>query len=720
MRMIKKMISLIIVAAMAALTLSCDTPLLGGGATTVGYGFAQAVASGDYAAAYGYLYENSEGMGSEEDFAQRYTNIFDAMKVTGVELGDRNVAENGDSFTLTYTLTIESSLMGSLSYDYEADIIPCQQGYAVVYTPALILPFLEEGDTVRVATEYGQRGEIFDTNKELLAENDYAQSVYLEIAKVTDIGTASQTVAGILGMDAADVVEKYDNAVENGFDLEVVEALPKYTLTQEQKDALLAVPGVGIDESSLTPIRYYPMEDNCAHVVGYVGSPSEDEIAEMADEGINENSKIGKTGLEAVYEDQLRPTDGFKLYVRDSLGNEKKVLYEEPAQDGEDIVLTLDSKVQNKAYTLLATNVTEDQSGAVIVMDYKTGDVEAMVSYPSFDPNNFSFPMDSALWEYLNSEEAQTPLYSRATQGAYPPGSSFKPFAIVPALENGKITPETVPDLNIVNNEWMPDLDNWFYPSIKRVSETLGEFNMMNAMKSSDNIFYAWAAMQVGIEPFMEYMHRIGMGEVPSFELPITTSNLLNDGTEMNIKILADMGYGMGELLVTPIQLASMYTALMNDGDMLNPTIVKGIYQQQGDDYTEVWHNERTVFKEDTMQSSTIDTLMQALHLVVDSGTAYPARLTGVNMVGKTGTGQVIQSDGSIREMNWIVLLGLDEGNEKMVLVMLDTPKDEGDAKFTIAREMMKPEGYVDDEEDTQDTEDTEDTASAGEGDTNE
>jgi len=698
--MMKKMISLAIVAALAAAVLSCNALPFGGGAATTGYGFAQAIASGDYKAAYGYLYENSPDLGTEDEFAQRYTNILGALQVKKIELSDREIKENGESFTLKYTLKLESALMGDLSYDYEADIIPSKNGYGVMYTPSLILPYLESGDTVRLTTEYGQRGEIFDKNKELLAKNDYAQSVYLEIAKITDIGLVAQTIASVLGVDAADVVKKYDNAVQNGFDLVVADALPKYTLTQEQRDALTAVPGVAIDENSLTPIRYYPMEDNCAHVVGYMGSPSEEEAAAMADEGVTEDSKIGKTGLEVAYEDILRPRNGFKLYVLDSLGNEKKVLYEQPGHDGEDMVLTLDSKIQNKAYTLLATNMKEDQSGVAIVMDYKTGDVKALVSYPSFDPNAFAFPMNSALWEYLNSKEALTPLFSRATQGAYPPGSSFKPFSIVPALENGKITPETVPNLNIINNEWTPDLPDWFYPSVKRVEPTLGEFNMMNAMKSSDNIFYAWAALQVGIDPFVAYMQKIGMGEAPSFELPLAKSNLLNGGTEMNIKILADMGYGMAELLVSPLQLASMYTALMNDGDMLNPTVVGSIYQEQGSEYSEVWHNERTVFKTDTMQQGTIDTLMQAMHMVVDSGTAYPARLPGVNMVGKTGTAQVAQGDGSIREMNWIILLGLDDGNQKLVLVMLDTEKDEGDAKFTIARELMKPDGYVEQTDD--------------------
>ena len=711
MRMIKKICSFLLILILGISSASCSTFSIGSGAATVGYGFAEAIANRDYSVAYDYLYENSTGLGTEEEFAERYSNIFSALQITEIQLKSREVVEDGQLFSLKYTLIMKSTLMGEVSYDYEADIIPCLSGYGVMYTPSLILPFLETGDTVRIQSEYGKRGEIFDKNKEILAKNDYAQSVFIEIAELQDINAVAATLSSVLGIDAAEVLEKYNNAVENKFDLEVIQAFPKNTLTQEQKDALAAVPGIQIDEDALTYLRYYPMQDSFAHAVGYMGSPSEEEAAAMADKGITEDSKIGKTGLEAVYEDELRPSDGYKLFVQDALGNEKKLLYEQPKQDGEDIVTTLDAKIQNRAYSLLSTNVKEGQSGAVVVMDYKTGNVEALVSYPSFDPNFFSFPIDGKLWNYLNSKEAQTPLYSRATQSVYPPGSSFKPFSIVPALENGKITPEMTPDLTIVNEEWIPDVEGWVYPSIKRAHPTLGEFNMMNAMKSSDNIFYAWAAMQVGIEPFMAYMQKIGIGEVPTFELPVTKSNLLNEGTEMNIKILADMGYGMAELLISPIHLASMYTAFMNNGDMLNPTIVDSIYQTQGTAYNKVYQNERTVFKQGVIQQSTIDTVTEAMRLVVDSGTAYPSRLPGVNMIGKTGTAQVPQADGTMREINWLVLIGQDEGNQKLVLVMLDTLKDEGDAKFIIGRELMKPEGYVDETETADPDEETETTS---------
>ena len=125
--MVKKIFSIVLAAALAAAAVSCGTLPIGGGAATTGYGFAQAIASGDYKAAYGYLYENSTDLGTEEEFAQRYTNIFDAMQVKKIELADRKIEEKGDSFTLKYTLNIQSGLMGSLSYNYEADIIPCEK-----------------------------------------------------------------------------------------------------------------------------------------------------------------------------------------------------------------------------------------------------------------------------------------------------------------------------------------------------------------------------------------------------------------------------------------------------------------------------------------------------------------------------------------------------------------------------------------------------------------
>ncbi|MEI6100681.1 MAG: penicillin-binding transpeptidase domain-containing protein [Eubacteriales bacterium] len=695
MRMIKKCFALAAIAVLVFLS-SCSSLGLGNGAQSAGVGFAQAVANRDYSAAYDYLYKNSNDLGSRDEFVQRFTNIMNALEITDIKLGSHSVTPKGQLSDLKYTLTMKSTLMGNISYEYEADIIPDLKGFAVMYTPSLILPYLESGDTVRIQTEYGQRGEIFDKNKELLAKNDFAQSVYLdtnqETKKLTDINVAAQTLNSVLGVDAADVIAKYNNAVKNNLNTAVIKALPKNTLTDEQKKKLTAVPGIGIDETSLSPIRYYPMLDDFAHVIGYMGSPSEDQIKSMASKGVTKDSKIGQTGLEAAYEDALRPSNGFKITVQDSLGNEKKVLFEKPKQDGEDIVTTLDAKTQNKAYTLLAENVKPGENGAVVVMDYKTGNVESLVSYPSFNPNAFSFPMDPKVWTYLNSDAAGKPLINRATQAAYPPGSAFKPFSITPVLEAGKITPETVPNLNIVNNTWIPDIPGWVYPSINRTAETLGTFNMMNAMKSSDNIFYAWAALQLGIDPFMNYMEKIGMGDAPKFELPIKSSNLINKNTKMNIKYLADMGYGMGELLVTPVQLASMYTAIMNNGDILNPTVVSSIYQTNGNVYSKIWQNQRTVFKPGIMKTSTIDTLMQALHLVVDSGTAYPAKLEGVNMVGKTGTAQI--GNDKSREINWIVLMGLDKGNEKLVLVMLDTPKDQGKAKFTIASNLMKPDGY--------------------------
>ena len=703
-------------------TVGCENA--GNGAATVGYGFVDAIVSGDYEKAYDYCYSGSEDLNTKEEFADRYKNIFEAMEVTSVTLTNQEIVENEDYYTINYTLAFESSLLGSFSYDYSADIMPGRSGYDIIYTPSLILPQMESGDTVRLKTLKGERGEIFDRNKNLLAENGYAQTVYFETAEITDINATLSAVGSIVEIDSEKALEKYNNAVEKGYDTEVIATFPRNTLSQEQIDSLTAIQGIKFDDSSMTKIRYYPYEDAFAHMVGYVGSPSDEELE--ADDTIDENYKIGKSGIESVYEQQLRGSDGKGLYIFGSNGKIKETLYEDKNTNGQDIVLTLDANEQMKAYTALTTTLQEGQSGAVVVLDAKTAETLAAVSTPSFDPNLFGFPMDSNVWNYLNSEDSGTPLFNRVTQATFPPGSTFKPFSIVPAYESGKIGKYDVPSLNIEKNSWRPDssipnVDNWVYPNINRSEETLGEFNMMNAMKSSDNIFYAYTALLAGIDDFMAYMNEIGIGEAPEYELPIKASTLLNEGTEMNIKILADMGYGMGELEISPLQLATMYTAFTNDGDILNPYIVEGIYDTTDGGYNAVYKGERKVWKSSVMKADTLDTLREALDLVVSNGTAYKADVPGLSIMGKTGTATLAASGENSREVNWLILIGKDEGNEKIVLVMVDTKANEGkDIKLSIGKEMITPDWYDpskydgsgDDEEDTDS--DSEDTGEGG------
>ncbi|MEG2188464.1 MAG: penicillin-binding transpeptidase domain-containing protein [Christensenella sp.] len=671
-------------------------------AQSVGSAFVGKLVARDYAGAFDYVYVLTSDVKTKEEFAARFTNIYDALEISDVKMVSRDVAQITDTeYKLKYTLALTSKILGVLTYDYEAEIVSGPQGYTVLYTPSLILPQLAEGDKVRSISQTGARGEIFSADGELLAKNDYAQSIYIDLEKQPDIEAIKVFMTQNYGVDADKIQKKYDNAVNKKYPLEVLLALPQGTLSDEQKTAISGVAGLGVDEERLSPVRYYPLKDDAAHIIGYMGSPEKEQINEEA--GITENSVVGKTGLEAQLEESLRGTNGRSIYIEDEKGNVKETLFEDKKTDGQNVQLTVQSRMQERAYTLMAANLKDGQSGAAIVMDYATGKVEAMVSYPSFDNNLFNFPLTTATWNYYN-DDTDHPLVNRATQSTYMPGSAFKPFSSLPAIEGGLLDASSVPAIekkkpksegNPSNSySWTPDMAGWHYGEIKSKTVADAPYNYEMAMKSSDNIFFAYYALAAGIEPFKAYMEKIGIGEAPSFELPITPSSMMSEKTEMNLDWLARTGYGTGELTISPIQLASMYTALENGGNMLNPSIVQRTFTVEGEDETETTVDEpgTTVFREAAMSERAIEIEKPALRRVMIDGTGYNALLGNkFNIYGKTGTAQV--GENQSREVNWVIALNEDDG--KLYLVAVETNAGEGTVpKLGILRGMVDEESY--------------------------
>jgi penicillin-binding protein len=204
-----------------------------------------------------------------------------------------------------------------------------------------------------------------------------------------------------------------------------------------------------------------------------MGSPSEEEVEAAEAAGETLNVSVGQTGIEAAFEDTLKGSDGRIIYIEDDKGEVKEVLWEDAKSDGSDIYLTLDTGLQNTAYTLLAANCAEGQSGAAVVMDYTNGDVKAMVSYPSFDNNLFN-PVAKDVWDYYSAEDNQDPLFPRATQSTYMPGSALKPFSAVPAIESGILTESSSPPITVEDNKWLPKMEGWHFPTINRFETPVG------------------------------------------------------------------------------------------------------------------------------------------------------------------------------------------------------------------------------------------------------
>jgi penicillin-binding protein len=330
-------------------------------------------------------------------------------------------------------------------------------------------------------------------------------------------------------------------------------------------------------------------------------------------------------------------------------------------------------------------------------MDPFTGAVEAMCSYPAYDLNQFVRGIGEEDYQKL-LEQKNKPLFNRLTQGLYPPGSVFKPFTAAAALQAGAVTKDYEFAEAIEDDRWIPTkYGHWQWSAIKRteIKYRAAPLNLHNAVLHSDNIYFANAALLTGTDDFTKYVENIGLGEAIPFELSVSKSQLLNKDSDMNLMLLADSGYGQGEVLITPLQMASSFCAFANGGDIPLPHIVKGIYRTDGTEYVPEYETEPGMWKEGVIDGKTIDILEPMLKDVVDSqynGTGSKLRVRDCVIAGKTGTAEI--GNDKNREIAWFAgyRTGVDKDDARLVLVMLEVPaRDEySNLKFDIARQLLK------------------------------
>jgi cell division protein FtsI/penicillin-binding protein 2 len=610
----------------------------------------------------------------KQDFIDKYNNIFgEGLKVTEIEID--NLSGPDENGTFTYTATYKTEDYGDFKNDYTLRTGYKKDKCVVLWNYSLIFPEMEEGSSVRIKTLKAIRGEMFGADGSLIAENSYADTIYMDVTKVQDITAVEKALGPITGITHYKLVDKFNSAVEDGIRAVSLGAYPRTGLTEQQRESILAVPGLGIDDEMYTPIRNYPLAEAASHIAGYTSPVDKEDISE----GYVNGDRKGMAGLEKAYEPELRGKNGRIVYIENRWGDNVRTLYEDPMQEGQDLRLTIKPWLQQRAHDALNTNLKEGQTGVAIVMDASTGYVEAMASYPSYDDNLFMFPVPDEQLEKMT-------MFSHATLGLYPPGSVIKPFTATAALENGAVTPDTVFTGKIINDTWTPD--DWHWQPIKRISNSGTPLKLSNALIHSDNIYFAFAAMRLGDEKFIEYLRRIGMEEAVDFDLAVSEANIKNEDRVMDRRLLAEMGYGQGELLISPIQLASMYTAFANGtGDMMKPVLVEKTCRTEGNDYVSVTENEPDVWKEGAVSKSSLDTLLPMMKEVIRHGTGYQAKIPGVGLAGKTGTAEINEK----REISWFACFWTDGYYKRLVVVMIDAAPDEGPVKFAIAKELLSP-----------------------------
>jgi len=615
---------------------------------------------------------------SQDDFVKRNSAIYEGIEVDNMEI--EVTAYDEERKAVTYQTSFDT-VAGNISFENEAIFLKGEDGYKLAWDDSLIFPELGSTDKVKISTTQANRGGILDRNGRVLAGKGVASSVGIVPGKLEDRDEAIQQIAELLEIES-EVIEKKLSAKwvkEDSFvsiktipkvaeiELMKIEQDEEVLKENERQEKLLEIPGVMISD---TEVREYPLGEAAAHLVGYVQSVTAEDLENHAGEGYTANSVMGKSGMEGLFEKELKGQNGSSIYIVDSAGNKKAELASIFVQDGKDIQLTIDADLQRSLYA----QFKEDKSCSVAMNPY-TGEVLALVSTPSYDNNDFIMGLSNEQWTALNEDENK-PMYNRFRQ-VWCPGSTFKPIIAAIGLESGAIDP-----MEEYGNEglsWQKD-SSWgsYYVTTLHTYEPV---ILENALIYSDNIYFAKAALKIGAEKMERSLTELGFNEEIPFDIKMAKSQYSNtENIETEIQ-LADSGYGQGQVLVNPLHMACIYSAFCNEGNIVKPYLV---YQAEAT---------VTFWKPGAFSKETANQVLEGTKKVVNDshGTGHAAHRDDIVLAGKTGTAEIKASkdDTSGTELGWFAIYSTEETVEHPILIisMVEDVKGRGGSGYVVKKD---------------------------------
>ena len=616
-----------------------------------------------YEEMYQMLSETSKQQISQEDFITRNKNIYEGIEMSDMEVQITGVEEEDSK---TSKITYNSSMNTEAGKVEFSNIVRLtedkEQGYTINWSSNLIFPQLNNTDKVRVKTVKSERGEIVDKNGVVLAGEGEISSVGIVPGKLNQESKDAdiEKIASLLGTTSTSINNILSASwVKDDSFVPIKEVSKDAT---ELKEQLLQISGIKINTDTA---RVYPLGEAAAHLVGYVQNITAEELEANKDKGYTSTSIIGKAGLEKQYEDRLKGTDGLDIYIEDENGERKAEIAKIEVQNGETIKLTIDSTIQTKLY-----NEIKDNQGFFVVMEPQTGALLALVSTPSYNPNDFVLGMSTEKWNSIKDNQAN-PMLARYLQ-TYCPGSTFKPVTGAVGLTSGSLSANDT--FSYSGLSWKKD--GWGEYDITTLTAYSGPKNLRNALIYSDNIYFAQAAIKIGATNFKSGLDKIKFGESIDFPLSLSKSQYSNDGNIRDEKMLADSGYGQGEILVNPIHMASIYSAFANNGNMVKP-------------YLEVKEDNSVEYLvEGAFTQEAANTIKDDLIQVVEQGTATDMKVSGRTIAGKTGTAELKGSkDAEADVLGWFDCFTADNnGNQLLVISMVENARDLGGSHYLISK----------------------------------
>lgn len=610
-----------------------------------------------------------------ETFIDRYEKIYEDLdlsdvKVTYEKLNEEELEqamENGEAI-LPFTAEVES-LAGPIKFDYEATLIKEietneeneeEETWFVHWDPGFIFPELKDGGEIKFQTIQPERGEILDRNQMPLAINDYVYEVGIIPDGLSENADAQkEQIANLLNVS----VESIDANLNEGW-VEPDLFVPIKKIHQTKADIAKQLREIDAVIIRDVPGRVYPAGKAGAHLIGYIGPITAEEIEDKDSHLYGPHDVVGKQGLEKHFDEELKGENGMKIAISNE-GKEDVTLAEKPVKNGESLSLTIDINMQQTIF-----DAYDDETGSSTAINPKTGETLALVSSPAFDPNEALYGLPVGEWEKLQKDE-KMPLLNRLS-ATFAPGSVIKPITAAIGLENGTIDPDEGIEINGLtwSNE---DGSGWGDYQVRRVSETDEPVDLADALMRSDNIYFAMQAVEMGVDPFIKGLEQFGFGEDVPFPYPIYKSSISSDGTLNGEVPLANTSYGQAEIEVSILHLASIYTTFLNEGNMLKPLLFTD------EDTTQLWH-------EDVISSENAEQLEGILRKVVTDGTASSADDEALDISGKTGTAELKKSaDEAGEENGWFVGYPTEE-QDILIAMLIENSKEQGTSSYAAEK----------------------------------
>lgn len=509
-----------------------------------------------------------------------------------------------------------------------------------------------DDNRIRVQTLAPSRGMIFDRDGRLLADNQNASSLALVIDSMPEPTASIERIAALLGLSdtqRSEMIARVESNRRPDAPLVVVDSL-----SQEQV-ARLAVNRHLIPEAEVINrlVRHYPYAEIAAHAVGSVRRLSDEDLRRVDPVQYSATEFIGKRGVEAFYERTLHGQVGYQKAESDALGRLRQTLDVQSPMAGKDLHLHLDIDLQRAGVAALA-----GRRGAVVALDPRNGGVLAMVSQPSYDPNFFVTGMSEAAFAALSTSK-YVPLFNRATNGQYAPGSTFKPIVGLAGIALEATTWDTVvedrgafqlPGQERVYRDWSWTKDN---------SGGQGMVDLRRAIYRSSNVYFYDLASRLPIRDLVDFAGQFGLGRNLAVDMPSASSGLLPDPVwKQGAKGLpwfpgdsVNMGIGQGDLLATPLQMAVVAATLANRGRLVQPRMLRSIDTPAQNDAEALAPATQIAIEQIAAEDweKMVASLEDVVHLGNQgfrrNGTAwaYIGQNIDYRIAGKSGTAQVVE-----------------------------------------------------------------------------